>query len=115
MDSRLSQNHLRRLSRSRRSHKVLDGAKINVAITSPPYASQRKYDESSGFKPIRPNEYVEWYRPIAENIKANLTKDGSYFCNIKEHCDDGQRDLYVKDLTIAHVREWGWMFVDEFC
>jgi len=46
---------------------------------------------------------------------ANLASDGSYFCNIKEHCEDGQRSLYVKDLTLAHVREWGWMFVDEFC
>jgi hypothetical protein len=21
--------------------------------------------------------------------------------------------LYVKDLTLAHVRRWGWLFVDE--
>lgn len=94
--------------------KLLNGKKINVAITSPPYASQRKYDESSGFKPIPPDEYVEWYSDVASNIMANLADDGSYFCNIKEHCDDGQRSLYVKDLTLAHVREWGWRFVDEF-
>lgn len=29
---------------------LMDGAKINVAVTSPPYASQREYDASSGFK-----------------------------------------------------------------
>jgi hypothetical protein len=46
---------------------------------------------------------------------AQLAPDGSYFCNIKEHCDDGQRSLYVKDLTLSHVRDWGWRFVDEFC
>jgi DNA modification methylase len=95
--------------------KLLKGAKINVAVTSPPYASQRKYDETSGFKPIPPDEYVEWYRDVASNIMANIAEDGSYFCNIKEHCEDGQRSLYVKDLTLAHVREWGWRFVDEFC
>jgi site-specific DNA-methyltransferase (adenine-specific) len=95
--------------------KLLKGAKINVAVTSPPYASQRKYDETSGFKPIPPDEYVEWYRDVAANIIANIAEDGSYFCNIKEHCEDGQRSLYVKDLTLAHVRKWGWMFVDEFC
>ena len=94
--------------------KLLAGRKINVAVTSPPYASQRKYDESSGFKPIPPEEYVEWYSDVASNIMVNLAEDGSYFCNIKEHCDDGQRSLYVKDLTLAHVREWGWRFVDEF-
>jgi DNA modification methylase len=102
-----------------RSHsdveKLLAGRKINVAVTSPPYASQRKYDESSGFKPIPPDEYVEWYSDVAANIMVNLAEDGSYFCNIKEHCDDGQRSLYVKDLTLAHVRQWGWLFVDEFC
>src|SRR5690606_2652289 len=27
--------------------------------------------------------------------------------------EDGVRHLYVKDLTIAHVRRWGWRFVDE--
>jgi DNA modification methylase len=51
---------------------------------------------------------------VAANIMVNLAGDGSYFCNIKEHCEDGQRSLYVKDLTLAHVRKWGWRFVDEF-
>lgn len=95
--------------------KLMEGREINVAVTSPPYASQRKYDETSGFKPIPPDEYVNWYRDVADNIKTYLAEDGSYFCNIKEHCEDGQRSLYVKDLTLAHVREWGWHFVDEFC
>jgi DNA modification methylase len=39
----------------------------------------------------------------------------AYFLNIKEHAEDGQRHLYVKDLFIAHVRQWSWRFVDEFC
>jgi len=95
--------------------RLLDGHKINVAVTSPPYASQRTYDESSGFKPIPPDEYVDWYADVAANIMAHLAEDGSYFCNIKEHCEDGQRSLYVKDLTLAHVRQWGWRFIDEFC
>ena len=95
--------------------RLFDGAQANVVITSPPYASQRKYDESSGFKPIHPDAYSEWFRDVAANVMAILAPDGSYFLNIKEHCDEGQRHLYVKDLTIAHVREWGWKFVDEFC
>jgi hypothetical protein len=32
--------------------RVLEGASMNVAITSPPYASQREYDQASGFTPI---------------------------------------------------------------
>ena len=95
--------------------RLLDGARANVVITSPPYATQREYDPSSGFKPVPPEEYCDWFRDVAANIAAILAADGSYFLNIKEHADDGERDLYVKDLVIAHRRQWGWRFVDEFC
>lgn len=93
---------------------LLEEVRVNVAFTSPPYASQRKYDESSGFKPIKPDDYVEWFEAVQANVREHLAEDGSWFVNIKEHCEDGQRSLYVKDLTIAHVRSWGWRFVDEF-
>jgi DNA modification methylase len=35
--------------------------------------------------------------------------------NIKPHCKDGQRVLYVFDLVLAMVRRWGWRYVDELC
>lgn len=103
---------------SRNEHDVdrlFAGAKAAVAITSPPYASQRKYDESSGFKPIPPDEYVEWFEKVALLVERVLNPDGSFFLNIKEHANDGERSLYVKDLVLAFKRRWGWMFVDEFC
>jgi hypothetical protein len=53
------------------------------------YATQREYDSSSGFKPIRPEEYSNWYRDVAANIAATLAPDGSYFLNIKEHTEGG--------------------------
>jgi DNA modification methylase len=87
----------------------------NVVVTSPPYATQREYDAASGFKPIPPDQYVAWYGAVAAGIESVLAPNGSYFLNIKEHADDGERDLYVKDLVIAHRRQWGWRFVDEFC
>lgn len=93
---------------------LLAGTKLSLVVTSPPYASQRKYDEESGFRPIPPADYTEWFEPLALAIKANLAKDGSFFLNIKEHCYDGERSLYVKDLTLAHKRAWGFRFVDEF-
>ena len=63
-----------------------------MVITSPPYATQREYDPSSGFKPIPPEEYValvlaKWRRRSSQV----LAHDGSYFLNIKEHADDGER------------------------
>ncbi len=87
----------------------------HVAITSPPYAAQREYDTSSGFKPVPPDEYVEWFRAVAAGVRSVLAPDGSFFLNIKEHADEGERDLYVMDLVIAHRRQWGWRFVDQFC
>ena len=95
--------------------RLLDGAKANLVITSPPYATQREYDPASGFKPVAPEDYVDWYRAVAATIAAVLAPDGSYLLNIKEHAADGERHLYVKDLVIAHKRQWGWRFVDEFC
>jgi hypothetical protein len=59
--------------------KLLGGARANVCITSPPYATQRDYDSASGFKPIPPEEYVAWYADVASNAAAILAPDGSYF------------------------------------
>jgi site-specific DNA-methyltransferase (adenine-specific) len=95
--------------------RVLDGRAINVAFTSPPYAEQRDYDQASGFRPIHPDQYVEWFKPVAANVARHLAIDGSWFINIKPSVDGLDTSLYVLDLVIAHVREWGWHFATEFC
>ena len=94
---------------------LLEGVVVNVAFTSPPYASQRKYDESSGFKPIKPDAYVEWFGAVQANVREHLAEDGSWFVNIKEAADDGQKQTYVKRLILKHVDEWGWKWIEEFC
>jgi DNA modification methylase len=94
---------------------LLAGSQINLAFTSPPYAKQRSYEESSGFKPIPPDEYVEWFQMVQSNVAAHLADDGSWFVNIKAHAEDCERVLYVMDLAIAHKRLWSWKLVDEFC
>lgn len=95
--------------------RMLGGRKVNLVVTSPPYAAQREYDNASGFKPIKPDKYLDWYKDVSAAIQEILADDGSYFLNIKEHADEGERSLYVKDLVLAHKRNWGWRFVDEFC
>ncbi len=95
--------------------RLFEGARANLVVTSPPYARQREYDPASGFQPVPPDEYVEWYRDVAAAIESVLAPDGSYLLNMKEHAEGGERSLYVKDLVIAHKRQWGWRFVDEFC
>src|ERR1019366_8901304 len=54
---------------------LLDGVRANVCITSPPYATQREYDSASGFKPIPPDQYADWYRDVAANVAAILADD----------------------------------------
>src|SRR5574340_357169 len=95
--------------------RLLHGSTINLAFTSPPYAQQREYDQASGFKPIHPDAYVEWFRDVAANVQALLANDGSWFVNIKPAADGLDTSLYVFDLVIAHVRDWGWHFATEFC
>ena len=95
--------------------RLLDGCRVNVAFTSPPYASQRKYDESSGFNPIAPDDYVAWFDAVQENVRAHLADDGSWFVNIKPCADGLDTSLYVIDLVAAHVRKWGWHFATELC
>lgn len=95
--------------------RLFEGRKANVVVTSPPYATQRQYDPSSGFEPVPPEKYSAWYRAVASAIESVLAPDGSYFLNIKAHAEDGERHTYVMDLVLAHKRQWGWRFVDELC
>lgn len=85
--------------------------KVNGVFTSPPYAEQRK--EQYGGIPT--DRYVDWWEAVQANAKENLASDGSFFVNIKPHCDDGERVLYVMDLVLAMKRRWGWRYVDELC
>lgn len=94
---------------------LVGSAKINLAFTSPPYAEQRDYDTSSGFKPVAPDEYVEWFAQVSALVAKHLAADGSWFVNIKPNSDGLDTSLYVLDLVLAHARKWGWHFATEFC
>jgi DNA modification methylase len=102
-------------SRNAADVRRLVNAPVNLAFTSPPYAKQRTYDEASGFLPIEPDHYVEWFRPVSEAVAQHLAPDGSFFINIKPSAEGLDTSLYVFDLVIAHVRRWGWHFATEFC
>ena len=92
---------------------LLDSVKFNMCVTSPPYAAQREYDTDTEFKPVPPEDYVDWFDEVQSLISSNMAEDGSFFLNIKEHCQDGRRVMYVKHLTIHMVESWGWWLVDE--
>jgi DNA modification methylase len=94
---------------------LLAGAKIDLAVTSPPYADRRKYDEETEFEPIPPDKYVAWFSGVAEQVAKHLVDDGSWIVNIKPGAEGLDTYLYVHDLVAAHVRQWGWHFATEFC
>ena len=91
--------------------RVMGGELANGSFTSPPYAEQRKeqYGGTSA------DEYVGWWAPVQSNVRAGLKDDGSFFINIKAHCEDGERHLYVMDLVAAMRRRWKWRYIEEFC
>jgi hypothetical protein len=93
---------------------LLGERRANLVVTSPPYASQRRYDAVSGFTPVPPDSYVAWFGRIAARIADHLAPDGSLFLNLKAHCEAGERVLYVMDLVLALRRQYGWRYVDEF-
>ena len=82
---------------------------VNLIVTSPPYADQRKRQYGS----IAPDEYIDWFLPKAEQFQKVLAPDGSFILNIKEKTVGGQRHTYVMNLVMALQRQ-GWRWVDEY-
>ena len=82
---------------------------VDLIFTSPPYGDNRKRT----YQGPRLDEYVDWFLPIAEELKRVLRQDGSFVLNIKERADNGERHTYVLELIIA-LREQGWRWVDEY-
>lgn len=82
---------------------------IDLIVTSPPYADQRK----STYGGIHPNKYVEWFMPISKELLRVLKPTGSFILNIKEKVVNGERHTYVMELIIA-LRKQGWLWTDEY-
>lgn len=88
--------------------RLMDGNLADCSVTSPPYAMQRK--ESYGG--IEADEYPQWFQKISKGVMDVLADHGSFFVNIKEHVEDGERSLYVFE-TIKAMRQIGWRYVDQ--
>lgn len=89
--------------------KKFDDQSVNLIVTSPPYADQRK----STYGGVMPDQYVNWFLPISEQLLRVLRSDGSFVLNIKERVVDGERHTYVLELIQA-LREQGWRWTEEY-
>lgn len=89
--------------------KKLPDNSIDLIVTSPPYADQRK----STYGGIHPDDYVEWFLPISEQLFRVLKPNGTFILNIKEKVVKGERSTYVLELIIE-MRKQGWLWTEEF-
>ena len=87
----------------------LEDNSVDLIVTSPPYADQR----SSTYGGIKPDEYVEWFKPISKELFRVLKDDGTFILNIKEKVVAGERHTYVLEMIQA-FREQGWLWTEEF-
>jgi site-specific DNA-methyltransferase (adenine-specific) len=82
---------------------------IDLIVTSPPYADQRKHTYGG----VCADNYVDWFLPIAAQLKRVLKPTGSFVLNIKERVVEGERHTYVLELIIA-MRKQGWRWTEEY-
>lgn len=89
--------------------KELDSDSIDLIVTSPPYADQR----SKTYGGITPDNYVEWFLPVSEELLRVLKPTGTFILNIKEKVVNSERHTYVLELILA-MRKQKWLWTEEF-
>lgn len=82
---------------------------VDLIFTSPPYADRR----AKAYGGIKPDKYVEWFLPKAEQFLRVLKPTGTFVLNIKELTVDGERHTFVMDLILA-MKKQGWRWTEEF-
>jgi site-specific DNA-methyltransferase (adenine-specific)/site-specific DNA-methyltransferase (cytosine-N4-specific) len=87
----------------------LASSSVNLIVTSPPYADQRK----STYGGICADDYVNWFLPITQELHRVLKPSGSFILNIKERVVNGERHTYVIELILA-MRRQGWHWTEEY-
>ena len=97
------------LGDSKEQLKLLPNNSVDLIVTSPPYADQRK----STYGGIHTGKYVEWFLPISKQLLRVLKPSGTFILNIKEKVVEGERSTYVMELIIA-MRKQGWLWTEEF-
>ncbi|MDX9991387.1 MAG: site-specific DNA-methyltransferase [Anaerolineales bacterium] len=89
--------------------KSLEDNSIDLIFTSPPYADSR----TNTYGGHKPDDYVNWFLPISQELMRVLKPTGTFVLNIKEKVVDGERHTYVIEL-ILEMRKQGWLWTEEF-
>lgn len=90
--------------------KKIDDDSINLVVTSPPYADMRQYNNFDG---IKPNKYIDWFIPKAQEIYRIIRPDGSFILNINDKVVNGFRHPYVFEL-VCELHKIGFKMWERF-
>jgi len=83
------------------------GEFVDVVITSPPYAEQRKHQYGG----IKAKDYPQWTLDWFDSVGKVLKDEGSIFFNIRPNIKGGEVSDYV-EKTITLLRENGWILCE---
>ena len=82
---------------------TLPDRSVNLCLTSPPYAMQRRRQYGG----VSEEEYPAWMVAVMAALRPKLTGDGSVLIVIRSHVRDGVVSDYVLKTRLA-LREDGW-------
>ena len=87
---------------------TLPDRSVNLCLTSPPYAMQRKRQYGG----VAEKDYAAWMTKVMAALRPKLTNDGSVLIVIRSHVRDGVVSDYVLRTRLA-LREDGWCECEE--
>ena len=90
----------------------LEDDSINLVVTSPPFALQRKKEYGNRDQ----NQYVEWLAEFAALVLAKMTADGSFVIDIGGAYEKGHpvRSLYQFRALLRFCDDIGFHLAEEF-
>jgi len=91
--------------------RALPTGKVNLVVTSPPYALHFKKEYGNKNK----KEYIEWFLPFAQEIRRVLCDDGSFVLNIGGSYNPGTptRSIYHFKLLIDLIEDVSFHLAQE--
>ena len=90
----------------------VEQASVDLIVTSPPFGLVRKKEYGNADA----DEYVDWFRPFAEQFKRALKQSGSLVIDIGGAWKPGlpTKSLYQYELLITLCKEFGFHLAQEF-
>lgn len=90
----------------------LPDASVDLVMTSPPYALQRK----KSYGNVDTDAYIEWFMPFATEIRRVLKDTGSFVVNIGGVWNKSSptRSTYHFELAVKLVRDAKYFLAQEF-